>query len=168
VADVEAKSSQLLEQFDLTPKKDALAQELSRGMRQKVAICCGYLHDPAAIVFDEPFTGLDPRAIRTLKQSIAAQARNGAAIIISSHLLDVVEDLCSHLLILDHGERRFFGPLQDVRAAFDSLREDESLEEIFFRATEGAANNGGPLAATGASEAADPAPAEAAVAERTP
>jgi ABC-2 type transport system ATP-binding protein len=52
-------------------------------------------------------------------------------------LLDLVEDLCSHLLILDRGERRFFGPLADVRGAFASLREDESLEEIFFRATEG-------------------------------
>ncbi len=137
VPDAEARSARLLDQFELTSKQGALAQELSRGMRQKVAICCAYLHDPAAIIFDEPFTGLDPRAIRTLKNSIAAQARAGAAIIISSHLLDVVEDLCSHLLILDHGERRFFGPLQDVRAAFASLREDESLEEIFFRATEG-------------------------------
>jgi ABC-2 type transport system ATP-binding protein len=137
VSDAEAKSARLLEQFELTAKQGALAQELSRGMRQKVAICCAYLHDPAAIIFDEPFTGLDPRAIRTLKNSIAAQAGIGTAIIISSHLLDVVEDLCSHLLILDHGERRFFGPLQDVRAAFASLREDESLEEIFFRATEG-------------------------------
>jgi ABC-2 type transport system ATP-binding protein len=138
VPDAEARSARLLDQFELTAKRDALAQELSRGMRQKVAICCAYLHDPAAIIFDEPFTGLDPRAIRTLKHSIAAQARSGAAIIISSHLLDVVEDLCSHLLILDRGELRFFGPLQDVRAAFASLREDESLEEIFFRATEGA------------------------------
>lgn len=172
VADAQAKSERLLEQFDLTPKKDALAQELSRGMRQKVAICCGYLHDPAAIIFDEPFTGLDPRAIRTLKQSIAAQARRGAAIIISSHLLDVVEDLCSHLLILDQGERRFFGPMQDVRAAFASLREDESLEEIFFRATEGAgagaANNGGPAAGAESEENGAAGAAEAAIGERTP
>ena len=82
VADAENRSARLLDQFELTPKQGALAQELSRGMRQKVAICCAYLHDPAAIIFDEPFTGLDPRAIRTLKNSIAAQARSGAAITI--------------------------------------------------------------------------------------
>ena len=64
----------LLEQFELTEKRDALAAELSRGMRQKVAICCGYLHDPRAILLDEPLTGLDPRGIRTMKDSIRDRA----------------------------------------------------------------------------------------------
>ena len=72
-----------------------MAQELSRGMRQKVAICCAYLHDPRAILFDEPLTGLDPYAIRTLKASIAERAAAGAAIVVSSHLLALVEDLCT-------------------------------------------------------------------------
>ncbi len=63
---VAEKSARLFEQFELTAKRNTAAQELSRGMRQKVAICCAYLHDPAALLFDEPFTGLDPRAIRTL------------------------------------------------------------------------------------------------------
>jgi ABC-2 type transport system ATP-binding protein len=62
VADADGKSAALLEAFELTEKKDTVAQELSRGMRQKVAICCAYLHDPLAILFDEPLTGLDPRA----------------------------------------------------------------------------------------------------------
>ena len=117
------------------------------------------LRDVPIIVADLPAeadvdTGLDPRAIRTLKHSIAAQAQAGKAIIISSHLLDLVEDLCSHLLILDRGERRFFGPLADVRCAFASLREDESLEEIFFRATEG------PAVAPNGTNADEPAPVE--------
>ena len=80
-----------------------MAQELSRGMRQKVAICCAYLHEPKAILFDEPLTGLDPYAIRTLKASIAERAAAGAAIMVSSHLLSLVEDLCTHLLILNRG-----------------------------------------------------------------
>ena len=71
---------------------------LSRGMRQKVAICCAYLHDPKAILFDEPLTGLDPYAIRTLKASIADRAASGPAVVVSSHLLVLVEDLCTHLL----------------------------------------------------------------------
>jgi ABC-2 type transport system ATP-binding protein len=131
------KAAKLLEQFELVEKKGALAQELSRGMRQKVAICCGYLHDPAAILFDEPLTGLDPRGIRTLKQSIIDRARDGASIIISSHLLSLVDDLCTHLLILERGRSLFFGPVSEARTAFAGHTGEVSLEEVFFRATEG-------------------------------
>jgi ABC-2 type transport system ATP-binding protein len=106
-------------------------------MRQKVAICCGFLHDPAAILFDEPLTGLDPRGIRTLKQTIRERSQAGAAIIISSHLLALVEDLCTHLLILERGRSRFFGPVTEARVAFAGQTGSTSLEEIFFRATEG-------------------------------
>ena len=137
VTDRTGKIARLLEQFELTEKKDALAQELSRGMRQKVAICCGYLHDPAAILFDEPLTGLDPRGIRTLKQSIVERARGGAAIVISSHLLSLVEDLCTHLLILERGRSKFCGPVSEARALFADHTGEASLEEVFFRATEG-------------------------------
>jgi ABC-2 type transport system ATP-binding protein len=129
------KATRLLETFELTEKKNTIAQELSRGMRQKVAICCAYLHDPAAILFDEPLTGLDPHGIRTLKSSIVARANAGAAVIVSSHLLALVEDLCTHLLILDRGRRRFFGSIDEARAAYASMSGDKSLEEIFFQAT---------------------------------
>ncbi len=126
----------LLDQFELTPKRDALAQELSRGMRQKVAICAAYLHRPSAILFDEPLTGLDPRGIRQMKASVRQRATAGAAVVVSSHLLALVEDLCTHLLILHHGRRLFFGPVADARAAIGSGA-DASLEEVFFQATEG-------------------------------
>lgn len=139
VADAPDKVARLLAQFELTEKRDALAQELSRGMRQKVAICCGYLHDPVAILFDEPLTGLDPRGIRTLKQSIRERAQGGAAIMISSHLLSLVEDLCTHLLILERGRSRYCGPVSDARTAFADLSAEASLEEIFFHVTEGGA-----------------------------
>lgn len=134
------KAAALLDRFELTEKKDTVAQELSRGMRQKVAICCALLHDPAALLFDEPLTGLDPRAIHTLKKAIVDQAARGAAVIVSSHLLALVEDLCTHLLILERGKKRFGGTMVEVHQAFDSLSSDMSLEEIFFRATEGEAS----------------------------
>jgi ABC-2 type transport system ATP-binding protein len=108
---------------------------LSRGMRQKVAICCAYLHDPRAILFDEPLTGLDPYAIRTLKASIAQRAAAGAGILISSHLLALVEDLCTHLLILHKGQSLFYGSLAEARARYADLKGEASLEEVFFRAT---------------------------------
>src|SRR4029079_1306318 len=102
-------ADRLLEEFELVEKRDALAQELSRGMRQKLAVCCAFLHDPSAILFDEPLTGLDPHGIRTLKQAIVDLGKSGKAIIISSHLLSLVEDICTDLLILDHGRARFSG-----------------------------------------------------------
>ena len=122
----------LLTQFALTEKRDVSAGELSRGMRQKVAICCAYLHNPKAILFDEPLTGLDPYAIRDLKNSIRDRAENGAAVMISSHLLSMVEDICTHILILDKGERKFFGSLNELREKYSSA---ETLEEVFFQAT---------------------------------
>jgi len=108
-------------------------------MRQKVAICCAYLHDPKAILFDEPLTGLDPYAIRTLKASIADRAALGAAVVVSSHLLVLVEDLCTHLLILNKGKSLFYGTLDEARAKYAGLHGEAgaaSLEDVFFRATE--------------------------------
>ena len=132
----EEKAARLIAQLQLDEKRNTVAQELSRGMRQKVAIACAYLHDPQALLFDEPLTGLDPRAIRTIKDSIFERARDGAAVIISSHLLSLVEDLCSHVLILHRGKRLLFGRMAEVREQFADLRPDATLEEVFFRATE--------------------------------
>ena len=136
LTDWKLTAEDLLARFELTPKRVTAAQELSRGMRQKVAICCAYLHNPAAVLFDEPMTGLDPRGIRTLKDTIRERAAAGAAILISSHLLALVEDLCSHLLILHLGKSLFFGRIEDARSAFASVDRDASLEDLFFRATE--------------------------------
>jgi ABC-2 type transport system ATP-binding protein len=135
VPQFEEWGQRLLEEFQLVEKRDSLARELSRGMRQKVAICCGYLHEPSVILFDEPLTGLDPRAIRTLNDSIRKRAAAGATIMVSSHLLSLVEDLCSRLVILDRGKCLFSGPLDEARSRFAELGESASLEEVFFRAT---------------------------------
>jgi ABC-2 type transport system ATP-binding protein len=136
LADWVTKANDLLRTFELSEKRDALCSELSRGMRQKVAICCAYLHAPRAVLFDEPLTGLDPRGIRSMKESIRRHAGGGNAIVISSHLLSLVEDLCTDLLILNRGRSLFFGPVAHARAAFADLEADASLEELFFRATE--------------------------------
>jgi ABC-2 type transport system ATP-binding protein len=136
VADFSPKAEALLQQFELVEKRKTMAQELSRGMRQKVAICCAILHDPKAILFDEPLTGLDPYAIRALKGMIAERTALGAAIIVSSHLLALVEDLCTHLLILHKGQRLFYGSLSEARSHYADLQGEASLEEVFFRATE--------------------------------
>jgi ABC-2 type transport system ATP-binding protein len=109
-------------------------------MRQKVAICCAYLHRPRLLLLDEPLTGLDPRGIRTMKQTLVEQAALGNAVVVSSHLLSLVEGLCTHLLIIDRGRKLFYGSPDEAKAAFADVRGGEgSLEEVFFRATEAAA-----------------------------
>jgi ABC-2 type transport system ATP-binding protein len=128
-----ARAEALLEQFELASKRHALASALSRGMRQKVAICCGYLHRPRAVLLDEPMTGLDPRGIRTMKASILDQARTGAAFIVSSHLLSVVEGLCTSVLIMDRGRPVERGKIADLRQQPVDDQRAESLEEVFFR-----------------------------------
>jgi ABC-2 type transport system ATP-binding protein len=139
VTNAAEKQARLLEQFQLTEHRNKLGQELSRGMRQKLAVCCAYLHDPAAILLDEPLTGLDPRSIRTMHDSIRERAALGAAVIISSHLLAMVEDLCTQILILHRGQRLFVGPIAEARGAFAGDGSDATLEELFLRATEGPA-----------------------------
>ncbi len=104
-------------------------------MKQKLAIACGLLHSPQVIFFDEPLTGLDPLGIRRMKDSILKRARDGAAIMISSHLLHLLEEVCSHVLILKQGRKVIDGTLAEVRQRFSELSGDANLEEIFFRAT---------------------------------
>jgi ABC-2 type transport system ATP-binding protein len=135
VSDVRSKALELVDVFELTTKLRTPASDLSRGMRQKLAICCAYLHDPQAILFDEPLTGLDPHGIRVLKRTLQERAAQGAAVMISSHLLAMVEDLCTHVLILAGGVQRFCGPLDALRTSFDHIDTAKRLEDMFFAAT---------------------------------
>jgi len=135
VSQYEAAADQLLEELELAGKKNALPGELSRGMKQKLAIACGLLHAPKVIYFDEPLTGLDPIGIRRMKDSILKRARDGAAIIISSHLLHLVEEICSHILILKEGRKIIHGTLDEITRKFSQQPGDANLEEVFFRAT---------------------------------
>jgi ABC-2 type transport system ATP-binding protein len=134
--ELERRGEALLTQFELTEKRHTPAEELSRGMRQKLAICCAYLHEPQALFLDEPLTGLDPRGMRTMKDSIRAQAERGSAIVISSHLLSLVEDMCSDLLVLHRGQRLYFGPLDQLRDHAGAAMQDATLEDIFLHMTE--------------------------------
>ena len=135
VADYEKAGRELLEELEIANKRDALPGELSRGMKQKLAIACGLLHSPKVIYFDEPLTGLDPLGIRRMKDSILKRAHAGAAIIISSHLLHLVQEICSRLLILKNGLKIVDGTLDEVTRKFSEQPGDANLEEIFFRAT---------------------------------
>jgi ABC-2 type transport system ATP-binding protein len=158
VTDWTDRAERLLVDFNLVEKRHALAGELSRGMRQKVAIACGYLHDPKAIVLDEPLTGLDPRGIRDMKTSIRGRAAAGAAVILSSHQLSLVEDICTSILIMRKGRSLLLGELDRVRREMEAEGRRETLEDLFFRLTEGPesdARNGESNASTASVSAGD-------------
>lgn len=137
VADYEAIAQPLLEELEIADRADSLPGELSRGMKQKLAIACGFLHSPSVMIFDEPLTGLDPLGIRRMKDSILRRARTGAAIVLSSHLLHLLEEVCSHVLILKKGERIAYGTMREVHAQFSNGDPGASLEDVFIRATGG-------------------------------
>src|SRR3954471_11842880 len=111
----------LLTELELADKARALPTELSRGMRQKLAIACGLLHDPAALILDEPLTGLDPAGMRRMRATIAMRARDGAAVILSSHLLHLVEELCTKLLVIRRGHCVAYGTLDEIIAGRPEL-----------------------------------------------
>jgi ABC-2 type transport system ATP-binding protein len=139
VANHEALAEPLLEELELAPKANELPGALSRGMKRKLAIACGFLHSPRAIFFDEPLTGLDPLGIRRMKDSIRRRAVEGAAIVLSSHLLHLLEEVCSHVLILQGGRKIADGTVGEITARFGGGQDDVDLEEVFLRATGGSA-----------------------------
>jgi ABC-2 type transport system ATP-binding protein len=135
VADYEQIARPLLEELEIADKGDKVPGELSRGMKQKLVIACGLLHSPKVIFFDEPLTGLDPIGIRRMKDSILKRAREGAAIIISSHLLHLLEEVCSNVLIVKNGQKVIDGTLEEIRHRYSDQLGNANLEEVFFHAT---------------------------------
>jgi ABC-2 type transport system ATP-binding protein len=133
----ETLAKSLLEELELAGKADVLPGELSRGMKQKLVIACGLLHTPRVMFFDEPLTGLDPLGIRRMKDSIVRRARDGAAVVLSSHLLHLLQEVCTHVLILKKGMKVADGTLAEVVAQFSNGEANVGLEEIFIRATGG-------------------------------
>lgn len=121
----------LLLRFELDDKKKKLGKELSKGMQQKLSICCGFLPEPKVILFDEPMVGLDPSAIKELKNMIVEQRQAGNAILISTHMLDSVTDFWNSTNIMMDG--------RIVASRNRNEMEDagEDLEDLFFRITKG-------------------------------
>ncbi len=134
VADAARRIPELLGELELSDKRNALPAELSRGMKQKLAIACGLVHSPSALLLDEPLTGLDPAGIRRMKATITARARTGAAVLLSSHLLHLVEELCTRLLVIQRGQVVAIGTIAEIVAEQPHLA-GQGLEDIFLALT---------------------------------
>ena len=122
-------ADRLLERFELLDKKDKLGKELSKGMQQKLSICCALVHRPSVVIFDEPMVGLDPHAIKQLKEVFSELRQGGASILISTHMIDSVEAYWDKAYIMKDGA------FVAERSASDTT--DGSLEDLFFSLTEG-------------------------------
>jgi ABC-2 type transport system ATP-binding protein len=130
----EARADELLVAFELAGKRTALGGELSRGMRQKLACAQAWLPRPRLMLLDEPLSGLDPRGIRSAREAIRTLAREGTAVLLSSHQLELIEALADRILILHAGKRLFLGTLAEARA-MHAHSGGTSLEEIFLMIT---------------------------------
>lgn len=126
----QSDAERLMERFQLTDKKNKLGKELSKGMQQKVSICCALLIKPKAVLFDEPFVGLDPHAIKELKSMIIELKNQGASVIISTHMLESVSELWDKVLIMMNGRIE----AEITRESVEKNGED--LMEMFFNITE--------------------------------
>ena len=130
IKDYEEKANELLERFELSDKKNKLGKELSKGMMQKVSICCALIIEPKLILFDEPLVGLDPKAIKELKKAFVELREKGCCILISTHIIDSVDEFWDKVLIMQNGNIMLSGTRVEL------LKNGKSLEEIFFGVTE--------------------------------
>jgi ABC-2 type transport system ATP-binding protein len=135
VEDAAARTEQLLTDSALLDRQHDFPAELSRGMKQKLIFACALLHDPKVLVLDEPLTGLDPAAMRRVKRTVLATAEAGTAVLVSSHMLQLVEEICGRTIIINEGKKVAEGTLDEIRSAMPDLKGDANLEEIFLKAT---------------------------------
>jgi ABC-2 type transport system ATP-binding protein len=134
VLDAGERAPRLLRRLELADRAESLPEELSRGMRQKLSIAMALLPRPRALLFDEPLSGLDPAGRRKMKETIRKEAEGGAAVILSSHQLQLVEELAPRVLVLSKGKGVAMGSLDEIIAHRPEL-EGRGLEDVFFALT---------------------------------
>ena len=132
---IERRMDELLKLFDLTPWKDELTESYSHGMRQKLIISSALIHQPEVIVVDEPMVGLDPKSARLLKDLFREFTSRGGTILMSTHTLDVAEDMCDRIGIIQGGKIVACGTMAELRHQFAAGT--ASLEDLFLRLTGG-------------------------------
>ncbi|MCX7816661.1 MAG: ABC transporter ATP-binding protein [Syntrophales bacterium] len=129
----EKKAIELLEQFGLDQWKNELIESYSHGMKQRLIIASALLHNPLVIIVDEPMVGLDPAAVKMVKDIFREQVRKGKTIFLSTHTLTVAEDLCDRIGIIDRGKLIALGTVGDLKK-IASVGEGD-LEEVFIKLT---------------------------------
>lgn len=134
-ARVERRSEELLRLFDLVSAGDDVIDSYSHGMQQKTALAAGLLHDPKVLVLDEPTVGLDPKSARLIKDILRQIADRGAAVFLSTHILEIAERMCDRIGIINRGRLIAVGTMDELRTMGKG---ETSLEDIFLDLTGGA------------------------------
>ncbi|MFC3415609.1 ABC transporter ATP-binding protein [Algoriphagus hitonicola] len=137
VSNWKEKADELMETYDLSDKATKLGRDLSKGMRQKVSICCALLPDPQVLFFDEPMIGLDPKAIKNTKRIFANLKNAGKTILVSTHLIDSVESIADRIMIMKDGKILGNDTITNLKQQFVTS-DNESLEDIFLELTKDA------------------------------
>ena len=132
LSDYKGYAEELLERFELSDKRKKFGDELSKGMQQKLNICLGLLPRPKMLLLDEPMIGLDPHAIKELKQMMAQMREEGCTPLVSTHIIDSVDMLWDRTIIMQNGTVR----ANVLRTQLEA--ENKTLEDLFFEVTEGA------------------------------
>lgn len=131
----DARASDLLALLDLDDKADQLIESYSGGMRHKIGLCAAMLHRPRVLILDEPLAGMDPASSRRIKDVLLELRANGTTIFLSTHMLEIAEQLCDRVAILDHGQLVAVGTVAELRAALTSSA-GKSLESLFLQLTQ--------------------------------
>ncbi len=133
-AEVKSRAEGYLERFDLAAHKHKKVKELSKGMQQKAQIIATLLHRPELLIVDEPFSGLDPVNTQMVKDLLREQRQAGVTVVLCSHQMNLVEELCDRIVLIDHGKVMLYGSLDDIRRNFSGhavvVRADRELPAL--------------------------------------
>lgn len=132
---VARRTDDLLRLFDLISAGDDLIESYSHGMQQKISLAAALLHDPSVLILDEPTVGLDPKSARLIKDILRQIAERGAAVMLSTHILEIAERMCDRIAIIHRGRLIAVGTLEELRLPGKG---ETSLEDIFLELTGGA------------------------------
>jgi ABC-2 type transport system ATP-binding protein len=132
-AEADRRIDEVLDEYSLTAWQDALIESYSHGMKQRIALCAALVHNPRILIVDEPMVGLDPHGARDLKNAFRRYARSGMTVFLSTHSLNVAEELADNIAIIHKGSLLTTGTLADIRHSSGALADD--LEDIFLELT---------------------------------
>ncbi len=132
---LEARAAELLELFELGSWRDQLVESFSHGMKQRLVMCAAFLHRPKAVLVDEPMVGLDPRGALLIKKLFRRMSGEGVAILMSTHTLEVAEEMCDSISIILGGRIIARGTVPELQAMAGSA--DEALTPVFLKLTGG-------------------------------
>jgi ABC-2 type transport system ATP-binding protein len=134
-AAVEERATEMLELFELGRWQGELVESFSHGMKQRLVMCAAFLHRPRAVLVDEPMVGLDPRGARLIKDIFRHMSRSGVAILMSTHTLEVAQEMCDRISIILRGQIIARGTVDELLALAGG--EDEQLTPVFLKLTGG-------------------------------